>query len=67
MEGPNDVWRGLNGVLGGAGPNCQISRFFPCNAIDIMLKLSIVREGPNHGVSEPKRGHSHVDLPLIHL
>ena len=38
---------GGDGVLGGDKLPKEV--IFPCNAIDIMLKLSIVWKGPNHG------------------
>ena len=62
------VWERPNGVLGGAKPRpwavgqtAQRSRFFPCNAIYIMLKLSVVWRGSEHFmkqimVSEPLGG-----------
>ena len=47
----------------GRGQTAQRSRFFPCNAIDIMLKLSMVWRRPNHGFRAIGRGHVPVALP----
>ena len=43
---PNYILGGQKGVLG--WPNCSKRQFFPCNAIDITLKLIVVWREPNH-------------------
>ena len=44
----------------GRRQTAQRSRFFPCNAMDIVLKLSIVWRGPNHDFRAFGRGHDPV-------
>ena len=46
------------------GQSAQKSIFFPCNAIDILLRLAIVWRGPNHGFRAFERGHGPVLAPL---
>ena len=57
---PNDVWGGPNVFL--RGQTVQRSWFFQCNAMDVMLKLLMVWEGPNHGVVF---GRDHDPLSLL--
>ena len=44
-------------LMFGTGQTVERSRFFPCNAIDIMLIFFIVWRGLNHGFRAFGRGH----------